>query len=63
MTHGIRDPHGGDKPLQGDTVEVKYRLRAKYLIRAKTLKLSVDEYYAPEVNSVAPQVQLEVPGH
>ena len=22
----------------------------------------MDEYYAPEVNSVAPQVQLEVPG-
>jgi len=39
---------------------VKFRLRAKYPIRAKTLKSRVYEYYAPEVNSVASPVQLEV---
>lgn len=49
-----------DSFAPGDTVNVKYRLRAKYPMRAKTLKSSVYEYYAPEVNSVAPPVQLEV---
>ena len=49
-----------DSFAPGDTVNLKYRLRAKYPIRAKTLKSSVYEYYAPEVNSVARPVQLEV---
>jgi uncharacterized protein YfaS (alpha-2-macroglobulin family) len=49
-----------DSFAPGDTVNLKYRLRAKYPIRAKTLKSSVYEYYAPEVNSVAPPLQLEV---
>jgi uncharacterized protein YfaS (alpha-2-macroglobulin family) len=44
----------------GDAATVKFRLRAKYPIRAKTLKSRVYEYYAPEVNSVASPVQLEV---
>jgi uncharacterized protein YfaS (alpha-2-macroglobulin family) len=43
-----------------DTVKMKYRLRAKYPIRAKTLRSRVYEYYAPEVGSFAPPVQLEV---
>jgi hypothetical protein len=49
-----------DSFAPGDTVKVKFRLRAKYPIRARTLKSKVDEYYAPELNSVAPPVQLEV---
>ena len=51
-----------DSFAPGDTVKVKYRLQAKYPIRAKTLKSKVYEYYAPEVGSVAPPVQLEVRG-
>lgn len=52
-----------DSFTPGDTVKLSYRLRAKYPIRAKTLKTSVYEYYAPEVSSVAAPVQLEVRGH
>jgi len=51
-----------DSFAPGDIVKVKYRLQAKYPIRAKTLKSRVYEYYAPEVSSVAPPVQLEVRG-
>ena len=51
-----------DSFAPGDPVKVKYRLQAKYPIRAKTLKSRVYEYYAPEVSSVAPPVQLEVRG-
>jgi A-macroglobulin TED domain/Alpha-2-macroglobulin family/Carboxypeptidase regulatory-like domain/MG2 domain/A-macroglobulin receptor binding domain len=49
-----------DSFAPGDTIKVKYRLRAKYPIRAKTLRSRVYEYYAPEVGSFAPPVQLEV---
>ncbi len=42
------------------TVTLKYRLRAKYPIRARTFQSRVWEYYSPEVNSVAPPVQMEV---
>jgi hypothetical protein len=44
----------------GDTVKVKFRLRAKYPIRARTFQSRVYEYYDPEVASVARPVQLEV---
>jgi uncharacterized protein YfaS (alpha-2-macroglobulin family) len=44
----------------GDTVTLKFRLRAKYPIRAKTFQSRVYEYYEPEVNSTARPVQLEV---
>jgi hypothetical protein len=44
----------------GDTVTVKFRLRAKYPIRTRTFKSRVYEYYDPEVSSVARPVQLEV---
>ncbi|PYV22312.1 MAG: hypothetical protein DMG27_18560 [Acidobacteria bacterium] len=44
----------------GDTVTVKFRLRAKYPIRARTFKSRAYEYYDPEVSSVARPVQLEV---
>ncbi|HEV2989221.1 MAG TPA: MG2 domain-containing protein [Candidatus Angelobacter sp.] len=43
-----------------DTVTLRYRLRAKYPIRARTFKSRVYEYYDPEVNSVARPVELEV---
>ena len=44
----------------GDTVKLKFRLRAKYPIRARTFPSRAYEYYNPEVNSVARPVQLEV---
>src|SRR5207249_12143043 len=44
----------------GDTVTLKYRLRAKYPIRARTFQSRVYEYYDPEVNAVARPMQLEV---
>ena len=43
-----------------DTVTLKFRLHAKYPIRARTFKSRVYEYYDPEVNSIARPVQLEV---
>jgi alpha-2-macroglobulin-like protein len=46
-----------------ETVTVKYRLRAKYPIRAHTFQSRVYEYYAPEVHSMARPVQLEVTEH
>src|ERR1700678_3149802 len=44
----------------GEVVTLKYRLRAKYPIRARTFKSQVYEYYDPEIASVARPVQLEV---
>ena len=44
----------------GDTVTVRFRLRAKYPIRARTFQSRVYEYYDPEVSSIARPVQLEV---
>lgn len=44
----------------GDTVTIRFRLRAKYPIRARTFQSRVYEYYEPEVNSIARPVQLEV---
>ena len=44
----------------GDTVTLRFRLRAKYPIRARTFQSRVYEYYDPEVNSVARPVQLDV---
>jgi len=49
-----------DSFAPGDTVTLKFRLRAKYPIRARTFKSRVYEYYDPEASSVAPPVQLEV---
>ncbi len=42
------------------TVTFKYRLRAKYPIRAKTFEARVYEYYDPDVRSIAKPVQLEI---
>jgi len=44
----------------GDTVKVKFRLRAKYPIRVRTFQSRVYEYYDPEVASAARPVVLEV---
>ena len=49
-----------DSFAPGDAVKLKFRLRAKYPIRARTLRSRVYEYYDPEVSSVARPVQLEV---
>ncbi len=39
-----------DSFAPGDTVTVRFRLRAKYPIRARTFKSRVYEYYDPEVS-------------
>jgi hypothetical protein len=49
-----------DSVPASQTVTVRYRLRAKYPIRAKTFASRVYEYYDPEVNAVARPVQFEV---
>ena len=46
-----------------DSITLKFRLRAKYPIRAQTFQSRVYEYYAPEVSSVARPLQLEVSQH
>jgi hypothetical protein len=46
----------------GDKVTLRFRLRAKYPIRARTFRSRVYEYYDPEISSVARPVQLEVHG-
>jgi hypothetical protein len=49
-----------DSFAPGETVTLRFRLRAKYPIRARTFKSRVYEYYDPDVNSVARPEQLEV---
>jgi hypothetical protein len=49
-----------DSFAPGETVQLRFRLRAKYPIRTRTFRSRVYEYYDPEVNSVARPVQLEV---
>jgi uncharacterized protein YfaS (alpha-2-macroglobulin family) len=44
----------------GDTVTLRFRLRAKYPIRARTFQSRVYEYYDPEVSSLAAPTRLEV---
>jgi uncharacterized protein YfaS (alpha-2-macroglobulin family) len=44
------------------SVELHFRLRAKYPIRAKTFQSRVYEYYDPAVSATARPVQLEVSG-
>jgi uncharacterized protein YfaS (alpha-2-macroglobulin family) len=44
----------------GETVQLSFRLRAKYPIRAQTFPSRAYEYYDPDVNSVARPVRLEV---
>jgi hypothetical protein len=49
-----------DSLAPGDTVTVKFRLHAKYPLRARTFKSRVYKYYDLEVSPVARPVQLEV---
>jgi len=49
-----------DSFAPNSTVTLKFRLRAKYPIRARTFKSRVYEYYDPAVSSTARPVQLEV---
>jgi len=49
-----------DSFAPGDTVKLRFRLRAKYPIRAHTFQSRVYEYYDPQVSAVARPVQLEV---
>jgi hypothetical protein len=44
----------------GQTVELRFRLHAKYPIRAKTFRSRDYEYYDPEVKSEAKPVQMAV---
>jgi hypothetical protein len=44
----------------GETVTLRFRLRAKYPIRARTFHSRVYEYYDPQVSSIARPIQLEV---
>jgi uncharacterized protein YfaS (alpha-2-macroglobulin family) len=46
----------------GDTVTLKYRLRAKYPMRVKTFASRVYEYYDPSVGATARPVEMEVRG-
>jgi uncharacterized protein YfaS (alpha-2-macroglobulin family) len=49
-----------DSFAAGDAVNLSFRLRAKYPIRARTFPSRAYEYYEPEVNAVARPVELEV---
>ena len=49
-----------DSLAPGSAVTLKFRLHAKYPIRAHTFRSRVYEYYDPDVSAVARPVQLEV---
>jgi hypothetical protein len=49
-----------DSFAAGQTVTVRYRLRAKYPIRARTFSSRVYEYYNPAINSIARPTRLEI---
>ena len=49
-----------DSFAAGQTVTVRYRLRAKYPIRARTFSSRVYEYYNPDINSIARPSRLEI---
>ena len=49
-----------DSLAPADRVTLRFRLRAKYPIRAKTFQSRVYEYYDPDVSAVARPVELEV---
>jgi uncharacterized protein YfaS (alpha-2-macroglobulin family) len=51
-----------DSIAAGDSVTLKYRLRAKYPIKAKTFASRVYEYYDPSVGATARPVEFEVRG-
>ena len=43
-----------------ETVKLRYRLRAKYPVRAKTFSSRAYEYYDPDVKAVARPIQMEI---
>jgi hypothetical protein len=45
------------------TVTIRFRLRAKYPIHARTFQSRVYEYYDPDVSATAHPVQLEITKH
>jgi uncharacterized protein YfaS (alpha-2-macroglobulin family) len=47
----------------GSRTELRFRLRAKYPIRAHTFESRVYEYYDPAVSAIAQPAQLEVTAH
>jgi len=49
-----------DSFAAGQTVTVRYRLRAKYPVRAHTFSSRVYEYYNPDINSIARPSRLEI---
>jgi hypothetical protein len=49
-----------DSFAAGQTVTVRYRLRAKYPLRARTFSSRVYEYYNPDINSIARPSRLEI---
>ncbi|HET9184236.1 MAG TPA: MG2 domain-containing protein [Candidatus Angelobacter sp.] len=49
-----------DSFAPGETVKLKFRLRAKYPIHARTFESRVYEYYDPEISAVARPVEFEV---
>jgi len=49
-----------EKLESGKPVEFKYRLKAKFPIRARTPKSTAYLYYNPEINDVAPPVNMVV---
>ena len=49
-----------DSIAPSDSIILRFRLRAKYPIRARTFASRVYEYYDPSVNSTARPTQLEV---
>jgi uncharacterized protein YfaS (alpha-2-macroglobulin family) len=49
-----------DSFAPGDSIALKFRLRAKYPIRARTFASKVYAYYDPDMNAIAPPVELEV---
>jgi hypothetical protein len=49
-----------DSVAPGDTISLRFRLRAKYPIRARTFLSRVYEYYDSDIKSVARPVEIEV---
>ena len=49
-----------DSFAPSEKITLRYRLRAKYPIRARTFSSRVYEYYDPDVHSVARPTQLEI---
>ena len=49
-----------DSFAPGQTVSLRFRLRAKCPVRARAFQSRVYEYYDPEISSAARPIELEV---